>query len=127
MVKYILLGLAALVLLVGAGFAFRWYYAPVRGELEQREITNRGQYRIQTYEQFYRWSEEVDAIDAKLAGYPVDLDIRQRTECQGLLARRADLVSQYNAASSAELTQGKWQAGDLPERLSHSDTRGCDA
>ena len=118
--------LVAFVLVLVGGYAFSWFTIPFVGALEQREITNRGQYRIQAYEQFYRWQEEITSVDTKLAGYPVPLqDSRQRTECQGLLARRADIVSEYNAASRAVLTQGQWQAPGLPITLPHTNPRNC--
>ena len=93
--------------------------------MEEREITNQGQFRIQAYEQFYRWQEEIESIDNKLAAYPEKLDRREETECRGLLARRSDIVSQYNAASRAERTQGQWMANDLPENLSQERPREC--
>lgn len=130
--KGIAIGFAGLVLLVVlilaltfTGLGARWFIAPFRGAVEEREIINRGQFRIQAYEQFYRWQEEVEAIDAKLAAYPQQLDTRQATECRGLLARRANIVSDYNAASRAETTQGQWMADDLPETLAHDNPRQC--
>ncbi len=106
--------------------AYRWITAPARGAVEQREITNRGQYRIQAYEQFYRWQEQLDAIETKLLAYPPsDLDIRQQTECRGLLAQRADIVAKYNAASRAERTQAQWQDPDLPHTLEHNPSQRC--
>ena len=123
-----LAGLVAVAILsTGGAFAYRWYTAPIRGAVEQREITNQGGYRIQAYEQFYRWRESIIGIDLKLAAYPpsADLDPRQQTECRGLLAVRADLVSRYNAASSAVRTQGSWRAADLPPTLPQTNPRGC--
>lgn len=106
--------------------AYRWITAPARGAVEQREITNRGQYRIQAYEQFYRWQEQLDAIEAKLLAYPPSgLDLRQQTECRGLLAQRADIVAKYNAASRAERTQAQWQDPDLPHTLEHNPSQRC--
>ena len=106
--------------------AYRWITAPARGAVEQREITNRGQYRIQAYEQFYRWQEQLDAIETKLLAYPQSgLDLRQQTECRGLLAQRADIVAKYNAASRAERTQAQWQDPDLPHTLEHNPSQRC--
>ena len=122
------IGVIAVIALSTVGvLGYRWLTAPARGAVEQREIINRGQYRIQAYEQFYRWQEELDAIAVKLAGYPAQgLDIRQQTECRGLLARHADIVAEYNAASRAELTQGQWQDPDLPESLPQEPLRRCE-
>lgn len=79
------IGLAAAIAFSTAGvLAYRWISAPARGAVEQREITNQGQYRIQAYEQFYRWQEQLDAIEAKLSAYPeTGLDLRRQTECRG--------------------------------------------
>lgn len=132
MKKMILIGFAgSLSLLVvfvgiwGFQYGFRWFTAEPRGALEQREITTRGAFRIQEYERFYRLKEEVDSTDTKLAALPSELDVRQRTECTGLLAVRANRVAEYNAASAAELTRGKWKADDLPQRLNQENTRKC--
>ena len=128
--KLIFLGVIGIVALIAAStvgvLAYRWFVAPARGAVEEREIINRGQYRIQAYEQFYRWQEELDAIRVKLNGYPESgLDRREQTECRGLLARHADIVARYNAASRAERTQGKWQDPELPESLSQEPIRSC--
>ena len=123
-------GSLILLVILGLGLAFtglgaRWFVAPFRGAVEEREITNRGQFRIQAYEQFYRWQEEVQGIESKLAAYPEKLDRREETECRGLIARRVNLVSRYNAASRAERTQGQWMAEDLPETLRQENPRNC--
>jgi len=120
-----LLIMIAIFTLMFTGLGARWFLAPFRGAVEEREITNRGQFRIQAYEQFYRWQEDVEAIDLKLTAYPRQLDLRQTTECRGLLARRADIIARYNAASKAERTQGQWMATGLPEILLQSNTRVC--
>jgi type II secretory pathway pseudopilin PulG len=122
-----IIGVVAVVVLSTVGvLAYRWVSAPTRGAVEQREITNRGQYRIQAYEQFYRWQEQIAAIEVKVLAYPgEELDIRQKTECQGLLAQRADIVAKYNTASRAERTQAQWQDPDLPHTLSHEPIRSC--
>ena len=112
--------------LVLGPMVFRWYAAPWTGKLEEREITTRGAYRIQGYEQFYRWSEEADAVESKLGNYAGrELDVRERTECRGLRAQYADLVSRYNAASRAERTQGQWRADDLPQTLTLEGIPTC--
>ena len=121
------LGVVVFLAVMVAGYAFQWFTVPFVGALEQRQITNKGQYRIQSYEQFYRWQEEVQSVEGKLQGYPAaGLDIRQSAECRGLLARRADIVSRYNAASRSVLTQGQWQAPELPQTLIQNSPRRCD-
>ena len=131
MKKVIILGIVGVIAVIAlstvGALGYRWLTAQARGAVEQREIINRGQYRIQAYEQFYRWQEEIGAIEAKLQAYPQQgLDIRQQTECRGLLAQRANIVAKYNAASRAELTQGQWQDPDLPESLPQESPRRCE-
>ena len=102
-----------------SGLGVRYILAPFTGAVEQREITNKGAFRIQAYEQFYRWQEAVEAIDVKLSVYTGELDTRQKSECIGLVARRTDMVGRYNAAVRSVQTQGKWKSTNLPNRLEH--------
>ena len=115
----------ASVVLATSDLGFRWLLAPFRGAVEKQEIVHQGAYRIQAYEQFYRWQEQIDGIDTKLSAYPLDLDTRQQTECQGLLSRRANLVASYNSASRAETTQGRWLDSELPQILPQQNPRRC--
>ena len=102
----------------------RLWAEPV-GRTEQIVATNTGAYRTQAYEKFYDLYEQIEATDQKLSAYPAELDDRQRTECVGLLSTRANLVSEYNAASRAEITTGQWQAPDLPSTLEQDNPRTC--
>ena len=102
-----------------SGLGVRYILAPFTGAVEQREITNAGAFRIQAYEQFYNWQEEVEAIDVKISVYTGELDTRQEAECIGLVARRADIVGRYNSAVRSVLTQGQWIGSGLPNRLIH--------
>lgn len=46
-----IIGLVAIIAFSTVGvLAYRWISAPARGAVGQREITNRWQYRIQSYE-----------------------------------------------------------------------------
>lgn len=103
----------------------RWLAGPT-GETEEIVAVSRGAYRIQGYEKFYNLFEDIGAIDVKLVAYPeAPLDDRQATECRGLLAKRANLVSEYNAAAKAERTIGQWRADNLPEELEQRNPRSC--
>ena len=117
--------LALFVGIWGFNYGFRWFTAEPRGALEQREITTHGAFRIQEYERFYRLQADILAIDMRLASLPADLNTRQQTDCLGILAVRTNKVAEYNAASHAELTKGKWKADDLPESLKQENPRKC--
>ena len=100
--------------------------APITGWFEKRIAVNRGFYQIQSYEKFYELAHQIDAIDIKLDAYGSDLDTRQRTECLGLLTRRAGLVAAYNAASEAVTTQGQWRDQSLPPTMQQYNKRICE-
>ena len=118
LILFVAVGLLAIGVVSIGGYVFKWYALPFMGALEEREITNQGAYRIQGYEQFYTWAEERDAVKSKLNLYlDRELDVREHTNCVGLISQYADITAEYNAASRAERTQGQWRADDLPETL----------
>ena len=121
--RYVVLAVVAIVVVIGVS-TLGWLYAgrvtaPIRGVTEQVEITNSGAYRVQGYEKFYRWHEELDAIDNKLLVFNGVLSGRDYTNCLGLRAYRADVVGKYNSASRARETIGQWRPADLPYQLDH--------
>lgn len=123
--KVAVLAVLGIVAIIGVGLGGRYVLAPVIGAIEERETVHRGAYRIQAYEQFYRWQEEAAAVDTKLIGYLGRSDARSQTECVGLLAVRADIVAKYNAASRQIRTQGEWKPNDLPAVLDQKDKSTC--
>lgn len=127
LVVAVALGVAVLIVLVVLASIYvpRWLAGPT-GETEEIVAVSRGAYRIQGYERFYDLFEDIEAIDVKLAAYPEGpLDARQAIECRGLLAKRANLISDYNAAAAAERTVGRWRADNLPEELEQRNPRSC--
>ena len=120
----------AIILVVAVGgvllriYVPRWT-APPLGKTEEITIVNQGAYRIQGYEKFYDLQEELQSVGVRLEGYPESPEGRDQTECRGLLARRAEIVAAYNAASRAERTTGQWRAADLPELLVQENPRTC--
>ena len=126
MVGYALVCCVGLAVLYAASLGVRYMFASPVGVVEQAVITNRGAYRIQEYERFYSLRDSILATAVKLATYRGrGLDIRERTECRGLMAVRTDMIARYNAASSAVATKGKWKPGDLPPRMEERKVTGC--
>lgn len=130
MAKWMILGLLAFVAIIVVSVVLaiyipRWTAGPL-GRTEEIQITQRGPYRIQGYEKFYDLHEEVTSVETKLQAYPPRLSPRQVTECRGLLARRADVVSEYNRMSQAERTIGQWRADNLPYVLQQKNPRTCE-
>ena len=120
-VSFIVLAAVAVLLAI---YLPRLWAGPA-GETEKILITNDGAYRIQGYERFYDLQEEIAAVDTKLDGYPEELGPRESIECRGLLAKRANLVADYNSSARAEETTGQWQADDLPRTLPQDNPRSC--
>lgn len=122
---------AAVVLIVaavlGSIFIPRLLAEPT-GRTEQIVSVNRGNYRTTAYELFYDLDAQITAIDTKLQAYPADpadMGERERTECRGLLQKRAGLVAEYNAAANQELTVGQWRSADLPSSFAQHNPREC--
>ena len=118
--------IVVLLILMFGGLGLRYIMAPIIGTVEKQEITTTGAYRIQGYERFYDIQAQVDAVDVKLASLPSSgLDIREKTECRGLVAQKMNLIAEYNSRSSAVETQGRWRASNLPSRLVPGKPREC--
>ncbi|WP_428117734.1 hypothetical protein [Candidatus Poriferisodalis sp.] len=125
------IAVAAVVIVVGGPlfgiFAPRLWAEPA-GRTEQIVAVNRGNYRTTAYELFYDLDEQIEALDVKLQVYPAepdDMNSRERTECRGLLLKRATLVADYNASARQELTVGQWRSEDLPHSLPQDNPREC--
>lgn len=125
------IAVGALVPVVGgplfAIFGPRLWAEPV-GRTEQIVAVNRGNYRTTAYELFYDLDEQIAGIDIKLLAFPAhpgDMDARERTECRGLLLKRASLVADYNASARQQLTVGQWRSEDLPDSLPQTNPREC--
>lgn len=125
------IGVGVVLLLVGGPllgiFVPRLFAEPV-GRTEQIVAVNRGNYRTTAYELFYDLDEQIEAFDVKLQVYPAepdDMGSRERTECRGLLLKRATLVADYNASARQELTVGQWRSEDLPHSLPQDNPREC--
>lgn len=125
------IAVGGLVLMVGgplfAVFGPRLWAEPA-GRTEQIVAVNRGNYRTTAYELFYDLDEQIAGIDIKLLAFPAhpgDMDARERTECRGLLLKRASLVADYNASARQQLTVGQWRSEDLPESLPQTNPREC--
>lgn len=114
--------LVGILMLALGGYVFRWYSAPFVGALEEREITNKGAYRIQAYNEFYSMYTELDGIESKITLYDGRvLHLRDATNCRGLVSRHADIVSEYNSEARAVNTTGQWLAEDLPVQVAYLD------
>lgn len=110
-----------------AVFGPRLWAEPI-GRTEQIVAVNRGNYRSTAYELFYDLDAQIEAIDVKLQAYPAqpdDMGTRTRTECRGLLQKRASLIAKYNASARQELTVGQWRSEDLPSSLRQENPREC--
>ena len=120
--------MAAVVAIVAAAIYVPRLWAEPVGRTEQIVTVNRGNYRSSAYELFYDLDEQIEAVNLKLDAYPADpqdMDARERTECRGLLLKRANLVADYNASARQELTVGQWRSEDLPSSLPQVNPREC--
>lgn len=123
----------AVVFLVVIGvvgqFAFDWFTAGPRGELEARQQILSGDNRIQAYDHFFDLCASVQAVEASIDQTLIQLDtpvnqddtIRLRTNLNGQQATRARAISQYNVDARKSYTVGQFRSLSLPYQLPTDD------
>lgn len=134
----IAISVLALVLLVGGGWAFKYFTADIRGAVDQREQTIAdGQYRIAAYESFYdkcaaiqakedqikQTSEREVSSDDSASGFTAS---QKESILLALRNSRAEMVRSYNADARKEDTRANFLASDLPYRLDVNSETFCE-
>ena len=116
--------IVGIILLTIAGWAWRYYTAPVRGQIEQREEVQSGDYRLYSYEHFYNLYAEVLAYEDQIRNQREMLETvegdeaaRYRQNINALKNQRASAIREYNADARKE-TRGQFRDDDLPYQIS---------
>ncbi|GEM_PF-6867180 len=116
---------AAIVLLPFAGWAWRYYTAPIKGVVGAQEQIQSASHRIVAYNHFFDLCAGVRAdevsLDAQNEQLQTTTDAFQRTRVQtnitGLTGHRAGLIEEYNANARKDYTEGMFRDSDLPYQL----------
>lgn len=115
----------ALVVLVAGGWAFRYYTADVRGQIEMQEEVMSGEFRQMSYDHFYNLYADIQAFEDQIRNQEEILETAEGEEAQryrrninALRNQRAAVIRQYNADVRKEGTRGQFRANDLPTSIS---------
>lgn len=124
-VLIVLAVVAAIALLAGAGWAWRYYTAPIEGRVGAQEQIQSAPHRIVAYNHFFDLCAGVRAdevsLDAQNDQLKATTDEFQRNRIQtnitGLTGHRAGLIEEYNANARKDYTEGQFRDSDLPYQL----------
>lgn len=124
--KGILVGILVLVLLAFGIWGWRYFTAPIRGEVQKQETVNSGDYRIYSYDHFFNLHASIQAYEDQIRNQRQLLETledpqeqaRYRQNINALMNQRAKAVRQYNADVQKEGTRGQFKADSLPESIS---------
>ena len=123
----IVVGSILLILALSAGvWAFRYYTADVRGQVEMQEEVMSGEFRQMSYEHFYNLYANIQAFEDQIRNQRSLMEsledeeelTRYRQNVNALMNQRASVVREYNADVRMEGTRGQFLANDLPEEIS---------
>lgn len=123
---FVVIGSIALVVLIIFGsWAFRYYTADIRGQVEMQEEVMSGEFRMMSYNHFYNLYAEIQAYENQIEnqkdlmeGTEGDELKRYKRNLLGLKNQRASAVQKYNADVRKEGTRGQFVANDLPKKIS---------
>lgn len=116
---------AAILLLAGVGWAWRYYTASVEGKVGASEQIQSAPHRIAAYNHFFDLCAGVRADEVSLDAQTIQLqattDAFQRTRVQtnitGLIGHRASLIEEYNANARKDYTEAAFRDSDLPFQI----------
>lgn len=109
---------AIVVGVVGVGLFFMWVFgvgflsrstAHYRGGTQATEIVQNGRNQLAQYDYFFNTCAGIQGLEDKARIYAND-----ETAHNAALARRADLIREYNARAAAIGTSGQFRAAKLP-------------
>lgn len=134
-VGYVVGAFLVLALLIGGVYAFRWFTADARGELDAREqIQADGSFRIAAYNHFFDLCSAIQAQEDRASILQGELDdpnttperaAQVRASLSAIEAQRAEQVRGYNADASKDYTSGQFKDSDLPYEIDLEGTTEC--
>jgi hypothetical protein len=127
----VILAILGVVALVSAGWAIRYYTAPVRGTIEAYEQIQSGDTRIVAYNYFFNLYASIQAYDPaiqaqeELLATTTDADEKARigANIAGLKSQKARSIAQYNADAMKSYTIGQFRDWKLPYQITDNVTK----
>lgn len=122
-----------LAVLVGGGWAIRYYTAEVRGVVGAEEQIQSAPSRIANYNYFFDLCAAIQGHEASLGAQARQLDQvtteRERNRIlaniAGLEGQRARSIARYNQDARKEYTRGQFRDSQLPYQLSEGADTSC--
>jgi len=122
---WIIVGLLVLVLMSGAGLAWRYFTAPVKGIVDAEEQINQGSNRIQKYNHFFDLCSTIQSDKMTLETQRSLLEsaegdkerARVRANIAGIEAQMNRNANQYNVDARKEYTAARFKSSDLPYQI----------
>lgn len=111
--------------IVFASWGWRWFSAPIKGQIGKRENVQSAEYRQYSYDHFFDLYADVKAIQNQIENQKMIIDNseskkerrRYRQNISGLMSQRDRLIQEYNADARKEGTRGQFKADKLPTKL----------
>lgn len=121
-----LLVIVGLFASVSAGYAIRYFTAPIRGSVEAYEQIQSAGTRIGAYNYFFNLYASIQAYDPaiqaqeELLAMTTDSSDRARigANIAGLKSQKARSIAQYNADAMKDYTIGQFRDWQLPYQIS---------
>ena len=114
-----ILGLFTLVALVITGWSFRWFAAPIEGQVGARERIQGATHRIEAYEHFFDLCASIQTKEGTITAQLARTDNADRIQqnVAALQSRRLADINQYNADASKSYTVGQFRDSNLPYNI----------
>lgn len=123
--KVFLVVMAVVIVLIGGGWAFRYFTAPIEGRVTAQEQIQSAPMMITAYNHFYDLYAAIKSYDPMIQAQK---DILAQTTSEtdrsriliniaGITAQKARSIQQYNADAQKEYTIGQFKDKSLPYRL----------
>lgn len=122
---WILMILAAIVVITLLGLGWRYILADPRGKVQAQEQIKSGPSRIAAYNHFFDLCASVQSDEASITSLKEELTTKPpesrvtqiNASLTALRSARAEKINQYNADARKDYTIGQFRASGLPFRL----------
>lgn len=123
----------AVVLLMALAGGLAYVWAPWKGALEERQLTEgSGKYRIAAYEKFYdscaaiqSKEDQIENLESELETAEGDRKAQVAASITALRNTRSELIREYNADARKADTAAKFKSSDLPYTIDPEGDTSC--
>lgn len=117
-------GILLVAVSVPAGWAIRYYTAPIEGKVQVQEQTHTSSFMMAAYNYFFAANEQIKAYDVMissqeslLASCSEEIHDTILLNIAGIKGQKAQSIAEYNAKAQAEWTTGQFRDWQLPYHI----------